>query len=160
VFVFVVSLYIFVCLFNVSVMYRDIIKTKKNVQRHYKDKQKCTDITKTKKNVQRHYKDKQKCTETFCLSLLCLCTFLFVFVVSLYIFGCLSSVSVHFCLSLLCLCTFLFVFVMTNKNVQRHYKDKHKWVETLQWQTQMYRDITKTNFVCLCNVSVHFCLSL
>ena len=56
-------------------MYRDITKTNKNVQRYYKDKQKCTetlqiqtqmsrDITKTNKNVQRHYKDKQKCTET------------------------------------------------------------------------------------------------
>ena len=56
-------------------MYRDITNTSKNVQRHYKDKQKCTealqiqakmyrDITMTRKNVQRHYKDKQKCTET------------------------------------------------------------------------------------------------
>ena len=62
-------------------MYRDITKTNKNVQRHYKDKQKCTetlqiqtqmyrditktnkmhrDITKTNKNVQRHYKYKHK----------------------------------------------------------------------------------------------------
>ena len=55
-------------------MYRDITKTNKNVQRHYKDKQNVQrhykykqmirDITKTNKNVQRHYKDKQKCTET------------------------------------------------------------------------------------------------
>ena len=46
-------------------MYRDITKTNKNVQRHYKYKQKCTetfqiqanmyrDITNTSKNVQRH----------------------------------------------------------------------------------------------------------
>jgi hypothetical protein len=52
-------------------MNRDTTKTNKNVQRHYKDKQKCTetlqrqtkmyrDITKTNKNVQRHYKDKHK----------------------------------------------------------------------------------------------------
>ena len=38
-------------------MYRDTVKTNTNV----------FDITKTNKNVQRHYKDKQKCT--FCLSL-------------------------------------------------------------------------------------------
>ena len=32
----------------------------------------------------------------------------------------------------------------TNKNVHRHYKDKQKCTETLQRQTQMSRDITKT----------------
>ena len=51
-------------------MYTDITKTNKNVQRHYKDKQKCTetlqrqtkmyrDTTNTNTNEQRHYKDKQ-----------------------------------------------------------------------------------------------------
>ena len=33
----------------------------------------------------------------------------------------------------------------TNKNVQKHYKDKQKCTETLQRQTKMYRDTTKTN---------------
>ena len=33
----------------------------------------------------------------------------------------------------------------TNKNVQRHYKDKQKCTETLQRQTKMYRDTTNTN---------------
>jgi uncharacterized protein (DUF2236 family) len=51
-------------------MYRDTTKTGKNVQRHYKDKQKCTetlqmqakmyrDTTKTRKNVQMYFKDKK-----------------------------------------------------------------------------------------------------
>ena len=51
-------------------MYRDTTKTGKNVQRHYKDKQKCTetlqmqakmyrDTTKTRKNVQMYIKDKK-----------------------------------------------------------------------------------------------------
>ena len=57
-------------------MYRDTTKTGKNVQRHYKDKQKCTetlqmqakmyrDTTKTRKNVQMYFKDTQKCTDVF-----------------------------------------------------------------------------------------------
>ena len=85
------------CTETLQIVCRDITKTNKNVQRHYKDKQNvfvetCTktnknvqrhvqrqtkmyrDITKTNKNVQRHYKDKQKCTESerqthLCLSL-------------------------------------------------------------------------------------------
>jgi microsomal dipeptidase-like Zn-dependent dipeptidase len=136
VFVFVVSLYT-ETLQRQTKMYRDITKTNKNVQRHYKCKQKCTETLQRQRNVSFLYYClcNVSISMHFCfLSLKYICTFLRVFVVSLYIFvvfvmslyifACICSVSVHFCL---------------------HYKDKQKCTETLQRQTKMYRDITKTN---------------